>query len=124
MLATTVQGRALAILDFAETQKGVTKHLDESLRNRWTIKYAKTMKQNPMEDVKFQVFVDWISDVAKEGSYTGIKYSKPVLGLQDQRRQWGTKEGPVVNAKSQWDKERLEKGGPCVQECEHQQAVA
>ena len=83
MLARTEQGRSLAILDFAATQKGVTKHLDEMLRRRWMIKHAKAIKQNPGEDVKFQVFVDWISDVAKESSYTAVKYNEPVLGLED-----------------------------------------
>ena len=36
--------------------------------------------------MKFKVFVDWISYVAKERSYTAVKYSEPVLGLEEHRK--------------------------------------
>ena len=105
MLAPTEHGRALAILDFAETQKGVTKHLDVVLRRRWMIEHAKTIKQNPSEDVKFQVFVDWISDVAKESSYTEVKYAEPVLGLADGHKNVGSKDrrSPSAPMQGSWE---------------------
>ena len=66
MLSSTEQGRALAVLDFADVQRNVTKSLDDRLRERWARKYAKLMEANPIGDVPFGVFADWISQVARE----------------------------------------------------------
>ena len=66
MLSATEQGRALAVLDFADVQRNVTKSLDGRLRERWRRKYAELMEENPIDDVPFSVFADWISQVARE----------------------------------------------------------
>ena len=73
-LAATDQGRALAVLDFADVQKTVTGRLNETLKCRWRTKYAKLATDSPDELVPFYLFCDWISKIANESSLDGVQY--------------------------------------------------
>ena len=73
-LASTEQGRALAVLDFADVQKTVTGRLSETLRGRWRTKYAKLAENNPDGIVPFCLFSDWVAKIASESSLDGVKY--------------------------------------------------
>ena len=73
-LASTEQGRALAVLDFADVQKTVTGRLSETLRGRWRTKYAKLAENNPDGIVPFFLFSDWVAKIASESSLDGVKY--------------------------------------------------
>ena len=98
-LASTEQGRALAVLDFADVQKTVTGRLSEALRGRWRTKYAKLAIESPDEVVRFSSFCDFIAKIASESSLDGVKYDDDAPLKNKNSRQ--SKEAGFNTGKSQ-----------------------
>ena len=84
-LASTEQGRTLAVLDFPDIQKTVTGRLGTRLRDRWSTKYGKLSAASEDGSVPFCQFCDWMASVTHESSLDGIQFDdSSAMGIKPQ----------------------------------------